>query len=351
MRKRILMTMVGAIVLTFLGCSGDNDNVATVDEEQEAMEARIRDELKTEGIMKELCQIDTLDNGKLSYTPRIGKALESATPTVYYTIGYDLEFARQTFNGIIAALNEDKEKNLDVDDVRQGNIHLTFSQSTASGEIARIAVDCPDLKDVLTEIVFVTKDRWPENVGHSPFKMLDIYKYKNNYYVCVRTSESASGIMLSLDINISEEDKDKFEKYDYWQGKFWLLKNPAKAEAYTHLIYIMKNFPRDYELMLARMDAAGGPKIWSQLFNTKAYIIFDSNYSYTHGLWCFYNCYYIDLNIIMIHKFAEGKWEMTFHCSHYEHKQAPNRSISSKQFNFDSNFTKSSEWECIYKGT
>lgn len=157
--------------------------------------------------------------------------------------------------------------------------------------------------------------------------------------------------MLSLDINISEEDKDKFEEYDHWQGKFWLLKNPAKAEAYNHLIYIMKNFPRDYELMLARMDAAGGPKIWSKLFNSNAYIMFDSNYSYTHGLWWFYNCYYIDLNTIMIHKITQGDWEMIFFSSHFEHDRVPNRALSSKQFNFDSNFTKSSEWECIYKGT
>jgi len=344
MKKSIILVIVGALALTLSSCSNDNET-ATEEQEQEALDASIRESLKTRGIMKALCQIDTLDNGKLSYTPRIGKALESATPTVYYTIGYDLEDARQTFNGIIVALNEDEEKDLNVDEVRQGNIHLKFSESNTPGEVARITVDCPDLKDVLTEIVFITEERWPANDGASPFNLLSIWRYQNRIYVCVRDATSDEGIMLTFDGGWSE---DWFKKYSFWQGEFYLWEHTASSEAIknlSHLLLYKNNF---YKTMLDKMkERVSNPsRIWEDAYSGLT-MYFDHDYTYDHGLWLFFNCYYVDLHKSVInnrYKYDFSEWTV-----HFEHDIQPYRGRPSHEIRFNPGFNMSG-WECIYKG-
>lgn len=344
MKKSIILVIVGALALTLSSCSNDNET-ATSEQEQEALDASIRESLKTRGIMNALCQIDTLDNGKLSYTPRIGKALESATPTVYYTIGYDLEDARQTFNGIIVALNEDKEKELDVDEVRQGNIHLKFSESNTPGELARITVDCPDLKDVLTEIVFITEERWPANDGASSFNLLSIWRYQNRIYVCVRDAHAQEGIMLTFDGGWSE---DWFKKYSYWQGEFYLWEHTASSEAIKCVSHLLRYSNPNYKKMLDTMQerVSNPSQNWEGFYLGYIYL-FDHEYTYDHGLWNFFNCYYVDIKRSSINE--HGKYNYSEWTSHSEHDNTPRRTSPSHEIRFNPGFNMSG-WECIYKG-
>ena len=340
MNKSLVFAMAGAMALALSSCSNDNETT-TEEQEQEALDASIRESLKTRGIMEALCQIDTLDNGKLSYTPRIGKVIESATPTVYYTIGYDLEYAQQTFQSIISPLNTNGEKH----EVRQGNIHLKFSESTTPGELARISVDCPDLKDVLTEIVFITEERWPANDETSPFNLLSIWRYENRTYVCVRDSRSSEGVMLTFDGGWSN---DWFRKYDHWQGQFYLWENTASSYAIQGLAYLLRYSPDHYKKMLDKMYelASNSSRVWGSLYNGTLQR-FDHDYSYTNGIWWGYNCYYVDLHKSSINR--NGKYTFSDETIHFEHKETPQRDLPSHEIRFTPGFNKSG-WECISKG-
>ena len=342
MKKVVFWAMTMFIAPLFISCGEKNDT--TEEQEQEAKEASIRESLKTQGIMNALCQVDTLENGSLNYTPRLGKAIEPSTPTVYYTIGYDLNHARNMFRGIISSLNFSEGSLQEVDEIRQGNIHLTFDKATGAGEIARINVDCPELKNVLTEIVFVTEERWPTNDKASPFNLLDIAKHNGLFYVCVRKADSQNGTMLTLEGGCGQ---DWFTKYDHWQGKFWLYTNTASSTAFDNLVNLMNNQPNLYKDMCAAMKDAGGPDVWERLFNGDQYW-FDRDYSYKHGLWCAYNCYYVDLR--KTHIWKSGSTFYTNHYTHhFEHKETPVRNTASSQVGFSLDFNKS-DWECIYEG-
>lgn len=348
MNKRFLLAMAGVMALTFFSCSKDNDELTT--EEQEALDASINESLKTQAIMKALCRVDTLDNGKLSYTPRIGKAIESTTPTVYYSIGYDLEYSRQTFESIVSPVNSDWGQRLSLDEVRQGNIHLKFSESNKPGELARITVDCPDLRDVLTEIVFVTEERWPTNDQASPFNYLSIWRYGGRIYVCVRTATSESGSMLTFDGGWKD---DWFTTYTHWQGEFYLFENTASARAIQNLAYALRNHNDLFTDMFNAMnERVQNPHwLWGSLYNG-VWQRFDHDYTYKHGLWCAYNCYYVHLKKSSINRnaYQVGKYNYSDETLYYEHKDTPKRDSPSYEILFDPGFNKNG-WECIYKGT
>ena len=350
MNKGIIISMAVIIALSFFSCNNDD----TTEKEQDAQEAAIRASLKTQGIMKALCQIDTLYSGKLNYTPRIGKVIESATPTVYYTIGYDLADARQTFQRIISPLNTNEEEPLELDEIWQGNIHLKFSESNTPGEIARITVDCQDLKDVLTEIVFIPEERWPTNDYASPFNLGSIWKYKNRIYVCVCDARCNVGYMLTFDGDWNKEnEKELFEEYDHWQGQFYLWKYPASSEAFYYLWHLLCYKNNLYKSMLDNMkELVENPNpLWESLYNDAGWYVFDNDYSYTHGLWWAYNCYYVDLNkSIIIKSPFDGSYLYTKNTKHYEHKETPQRSLPSHEFQFGPGTPKDG-WVNIYKGT
>lgn len=342
MKKTIILILAGITVLSFSCCSNDD----TTEKEQEAQEAAIRESLKTQGIMNALCEIDSIENGTLTYTPRIGVALEPSTPTIFYTIGYDLTYARSTFQSIISSLNFSEEDNMRINEIRQEDIHLTFSESTASGEIARIKVDCPKLKNVLTEIVFIPEERWPTNDNASPFNLLSIWKYDGLFYVCVKKAESESGIMLNLD---GVPGREEFKEDTYWQGSFSLYKPTASAEAFDCLVYLMNNRPNAYSKMVDKMIEAGGHKMWKDIIGGSRDATFARGFRAKSGLWCFHYCWYVDLDVTDIRGYGSSHY--TIHRTiHYEHKETPYYQRANSEIRFNTWFNKYG-WECIYKGT
>jgi len=353
MKKTLSIALSALMAITIISCEKENEKNLQ-QKEQEARSAAILDSLKTRGILNALCRIDTLDNGEIDYAPRIGTALEPSTPTIFYSIAYDLDYARSVFCGIISSLNTNSRENLSVDEIRQGNIHLTFSESNESGEIAKIAVDCPDLKDDLTEIVFVKEERWPDNNTYSPFNLLSIWKYENRYYVCVKKADSGEGIMLSFDQG-NGWATENFDEYTYYQGKFSLYKYTASSEAFYNWAYLMTYKADEYNRMLNNLGERGSNK-WRDMFRNGGEITFNRDYEVTHGLWwIIHSCYYVTLNktTVYCHK-DKGGWQFgsSDYYDYYEHTVAPVNAEPSTEIRFSPvqggqfNYT---GWECIYK--
>lgn len=363
--KKISELFILTVFFAFtVGCSNaDEEDNSGVDEVQEAA---IREELKTRGLMKELCKIDSLEDGTLKYTPCIGVAIESSRPTVYYTTANTMKEARQIFQGIISPVYVGQEEIPEVNEVRQGNIHLTFSESAESGETAIIIVDCPELNNVLTEIVFIPEEKWPTNDFASPFTLLSGWRNKRDgrIFVCVETPQRENGIMLTFDAkegqDLSKEINDGyyqdwFKKYDHWQGQFFLWKNTASDKALDALAKVLTYNRDKYKNLLDRMDSIGVKSgLWKKLYNLEsgstAYS-FLGKYTYTTGLWRFYHCYYIDTKVRTIRRKNDG-YDLDTHYEHFDHDCTP--IVYNPSYSFEFNFhykVDNDEWARFFKGT
>ena len=225
-KSAILMMAMG---LMLAACSKDDDDNKSEQPEEDLNSAIMKENLEANMMLAGLCDIDSIPGGgTVTYTPRVGKALYSATPTVYYAIANSAEEARNIYEGIVACIRTDS---LDTtpypSDVKRSDVHLTFGAGSAVGETGRIAVDCPRLKDVLTSIVFLTDATWPENDTATPFNFLSLWHQKSTdrYYLCVREAKGSPGMMITWESGWWEDwfDSD-------WQGKFSLY-----ADCQTYL--------------------------------------------------------------------------------------------------------------------
>lgn len=219
---KILILLLGVLAFAFTGCSDDTpDNSALEKEKEEKEFLEAVEQMKTEGIVQQLCHVNMLEDSTFQYEPALGKALHAITPTIYYEPVASLEEAEQAYSRIISPLNADSLANDDVElkEITQGDVHLKFEQGSSAQELAKIIVDCPRLRDVLTEIVFMPKELWPENDDESPFTFLSVWKQKstNNIYLCVRKSEGGPGKLLTFD---GGWRKDWYKNKTYFQGEF-----------------------------------------------------------------------------------------------------------------------------------
>ena len=100
-------------------------------QEQEADDPNslmIREELKTQMLMSAICDVDSVPgSGTATYTPRVGKVLYSATPTVYYTVADTPEEAEAYYYDIVSALQDSTGMASIGHAVMQGDIRLTFT--------------------------------------------------------------------------------------------------------------------------------------------------------------------------------------------------------------------------------
>ena len=208
MRKNIIFTLyvVCTLMLVLSSCGKDSDTEDQKQEVEDVEAAKTRENMKTEGIMQSLCEIIEHEDGSIEYQPRIGAAIYDVSPTIYYTTAESLEEAEGRYYNIIGALNSSLDQQIRDKEITQGDIHLKFEKGSSS-EIARIKIDCPRLKDILTEIVFIPSNKWPENDLASPFLFMSIWKQisTNHIYVCVRKSQGSKGIMLTFDGGWSDD--------------------------------------------------------------------------------------------------------------------------------------------------
>lgn len=352
MRKNYIYMLLTAIAYMFIlsSCSNDSDTEYQQPEEDDQEVAQIVEKQKTQGILQSLCDIEEHEDGSVEYQPRIGKALYEITPTVYYAPAESLEEAENTYYHLLGPLNESEEQQTKDKDITQGDIHLTFEEGTAS-HIASIKVDCPRLKDILTEIVFIPSDKWPENDLASPFLFLSIWKQTSTgrIYVCVRKAQGCKGIMLTFDGGWGYDD---FKKYDYWQGPFTLYTKTAQPDAFEALTGAMKYYPSKFATMFSNLEQHKKSEtyyimniLYRQL-NKDRSATFDNSYTYDHHLWYLHNCYDVRMyKTTIYHDYTYSTWS-TF----YTHEKTPRTASPSHAFYFEPSFNTKKGWECLYRG-
>ena len=366
MKKLMTMSAILAMAmgLTLTACSSDDDNDNNSTQEENAAEvARIQEQMQADLMMKALCEYDSTT---ATYTSRIGEAINAPTPTIYYAIANTVEQARSRYEDIVSFLRtetSESTKTADPDvaseplptDVTRGDIHVSFAASSAAGEVARINVDCPRLANVLTAIVFIPEEAWPENADVvAPFNYMSCWREKSTgrIYICTQECKGGKGIMLTLDGGWEE---DWFKKYDYWQGEFYLWKETASYDAFRGLSDAYKYSPDRLNFMNNALQksypsttTAGYMRNFVEYGSTYIFDCdFDYDYSYDHHLWRFYNCWDVTIKRLYFNPYTH---DVKTHNTDYTHKQVPQRTNPSHEFTFDRGDKRDDNvWEAIYR--
>ena len=346
--KPTFMYLLMLTALTLAACSSDDDDKNNGTGEDDATEvALIQEQQLANLMMKALCKYDSLT---ATYTPRIGEAINAPTPTIYYAIANTVDEARSHYETIVGVTRTDiTDSSAMPDDVRHGDIHLTFAPSSAEGEVARITVDCPRLKDVLNAIVFIPESAWPENdlVDHLGFLTAWYQPSIGIYWICVRDAKGSDGLLLTFD---GGWWYDEFKKYTHHQGYFWLYTNLADAEAIKCLAEGIRNSRNKFDKMvdaLGRHNSNSGTyKILNRLKNNE-YITFDLSFDWDYHLWKAYHCYDVTVYrcaITQSHAFITGS-------NYYTHEDTPTRCEPSHHITYERTFNPANDpdWVVIYR--
>ena len=107
-----------------------NNEVEKMPEGRDAEERAefIRDSIKTVLVMNALCQVNTAETGEVTYTPRLGAAINESTPSIYYSTAQSEEHAKSIYQSIASVLQEDSLEYEEIpNEVNQGDIVLTLS--------------------------------------------------------------------------------------------------------------------------------------------------------------------------------------------------------------------------------
>ena len=247
------LTLCAATVftLTTVSCSKEDDALNVMPEVPETADMQAADEQKTQALLEALCEVD--DQTKAIGQPRLGRVLYPGTATISYAIANTREEAQKRYRTLISNI----EEGLTATDVRQGDIHLTFTEGCGDGETGRIIVDCPRLQQVLTAIIFITEARWPENEDvASQINFLSVWRNKKTkqVFACVKPANPDTGYLLYLNNCRSGGDKkacraaisalsmitiDMDEEYNRWieevQDIFKEISGGAYFDAFTRL--------------------------------------------------------------------------------------------------------------------
>ena len=339
-----------AMSLTTVGCSNDETlEVPTTSTPQEqifpsdAEIAQIEEASAANMMLKALCDIDST-TGTTTYTPHVGKVLYSATPTVRYMVADSKEEAEREYTNIVAALVKDGKAQPSYD-VKKGDIHLTFVNGGNAGETARIILDCPRLRDVLTTIIFLPRAAWPENAqATTPFTLLSVWKHvpSKRLYLCVREPFGCDGIMLTLTNNNQERTY-----HAPFQNDFTLYCCGASWTAFGCLADLMKYRAKSFGNMVNSLKEKVGVndqtcRALDILWNTDSEMIFDTNYDI--GTF-FGKTVSLTLSRVSFRNKEYNKWTDTFRL-----KFCPKRANPSNSFDFSLNYKRNdSEWEEIYQ--
>jgi hypothetical protein len=345
--------LVFATVFVLTACSDDDYSTNNEDGAYasiEKSEEQILDTLCYKSLISQLCEVKELPDGRVSYTPHYGEALHVATPTIYY-VGIDtLTQARCTWQGVTSAVRDSASAQTRINEVSVLNMHLSYSEGDNENELARIDVDCPELANVLTSIVFIPIDRWPSNDQGSPFGFLSVWQEEKThyYYLCVRKSVGGEGILLTFDGGYTT---DWLSEYPKWQGRFYLWGNTASTDAIESLSYCMHFTPTKFNAAITKLkEEAPASKTCSILSDLQRDIYshtFDHSYGYYHYLWKFYNCYYVSILRSCLQK--DGKcstWSNSFRRDNTPTRETPSHSIK-----FNSDYSNKTGWNSIFKGS
>ena len=341
MNKIPYLLIFVSLMCGITSCSGDDGPVEVADDDHyDLMERNLG--IKN-FIIEDLCIVNKSELGIVSYEPRRGKAIDSTTPTIYYVPVDSDDEPLQIYNSIVSICNTDTLNPKDPErDITILDSRIAFSDGDASaGEKGRISVDIPELRNVLTEIVFITREKWPYNDYSTPFNHLSVWYQESTkrYYICVRPSSGCKGIMLTFDGGWSKDTKN--EKLHYLDGvSFSLYYNTAPKEAFDCLATSINDKPERCKKIVDKLKGnADNPFIRYLLECTTEYkweYKFDLSYSAKRKLCSGYYCWRTHIYRVAL-KYKDGKYVTESVDDYYKHSDRPWPSIPSWAFYFDSN--------------
>lgn len=331
-----------------------NNEVEKMPEGRDAEEraAFIRDSIKTVLVMNALCEVDTAETGEVTYTPRLGAAINESTPTIYYSTAQSEEHAKSIYQSIASVLQEEGLEYVEIpNEVIQGDIFLTYTKGNANGELGRIIVDCPRLRNTLSTIVFLSEAAWPTNDMASPCNYLSIWKEMSTgrYYICLREAKGQDGVLMTFDGGWDEEPFND----TYWQKPFTTWTNCALQEHFVALQQGVVNNPDRFANALKKLEESAGRsnKTWDLLddmFRLNRPRVFDCDYAWARGRWWSELNYYITVRYVTI-----CKDYCHFGSMYCEHTKSPEKARPSYYKLFsqkDANdFKDTSKWHAIYR--
>lgn len=233
-----LFYFVALICFLFL-TSCHNDDIPEVTDPGQAEKDSIEHACayKEYCLLSAFCKAEKQPNGDLRYTPTYGDILYSTTPTIRYVAADNLKDAKVIFLSILS-MAFDPAETVDITPNNityriEGKGSLRFLASSDEKTIARIEVDFPVILG-LKEIVFIPKDRWPNN-GLSLLNIGDVYEdastEERNRFLCIRDTESSNaGILITFDGTIVERGKKKLKS---WSSSVKWGKVKASADMYV----------------------------------------------------------------------------------------------------------------------
>lgn len=373
------VAMLLLLIFSLASCSDDDDNEgqdpetergsdATMPEHGEsdlevpsgeapetAEEIAARDSMKTDMLMRSLCDvhIDEITSA-VTYTPIRGEAIHPATPTVYYAIAFNEEHARSIYESIVFVALEEGQKNSVPDKVKQGDIQVSYSKAGSSdGELGRISVECPRLKDVLSSIVFVSDNAWPGNDVATPCNFLSVWKEVKTgyYYLCLQEARGGKGLLVTWDGGWT----DDWFTDSYWQWNFCLSAGCMHQDHYELLVGALNyNSTKFKNALHAMLDASNRKSKSSLLLDDLYYHPWINHrcvcdYSWRHGKWWARTNYYVDLRFVNINNKSLVKYSV-----HYEHRDWPTDRNNSSSFKIftqrdAAQFKDTSQWDAIYR--
>lgn len=252
--RTLVYIIFSLCMLTALHSCNDNQvDVTKTPEElyEDSLDLRF-EQMDRDQLIYNLCTIDSSANGKVSYIPRHGKVLNEGTPTTRYIGVETLEEAMNYFKTSIALppQEEDADNWVFTNTVDIADCHLKFTESHTADEIARIIINCPELKDVMTDIIFIPRSLWPTNDVSSPIQYGAVWMEKPTpgsteltFYICVRPcGYGQKGILLTFD---SGWGSISYNECTYFQGAFDIYSGCGSSDAFNAFYDMINEFPNN----------------------------------------------------------------------------------------------------------
>ncbi len=289
-----------------------------------AQEAIDRNNMKTEMLMSQLCEVDSTPGCyDAKYTPVRGEVLYATAPTSYYVIAFNAEHAESIYQSIVSVLQEGGMTVTMPNEVTQGDIHLRYIPGDGTdGILGRISVDCPRLKNILTTIIFITDAAYPNNDTITPCQHLSVWKQvKTGYhFICLREAKGGKGLLVTWDGGWTE----KWFKDSYWQWDFSLSDGCMHQDHYDLLVGGMIFYPDRFKSVIDVIKKDAGQKNATCQMLSDMFYHSSSNrrcvcdYSAHMGRWWCRTNWYVDLRWVDVKDKKVYK-----HSDHYEHRSWP----------------------------
>lgn len=228
-----------------ISCS-DDDEIATQNNEDDQKEMEYLSNY--EMMLARLCEIDTISVVP-HYSLRLGEAFDKTRPDVYY-VGVESE--DEALSYFYAIFRKDELENsigtlMKADKVDYGKYgYVSYEARDGKSEWAVVDINLQELKDVITQLVFIPNSKWPTNF-YSPYYPGDVLREGNRFWLCVRDwGCGLDGILITWDWEkkfVTEEERsDHYHTYTKVTGC-------ASWDAWHALAHLYFNNPNEYNNM------------------------------------------------------------------------------------------------------